>query len=141
MTELKTKKNRASVSKFIRGVEDEQKRKDSKELVKIFTGVTKEKPAMWGTSIIGFGEYHYKYKSGQEGDWMLTGFSPRKQQISLYMMAGFKNQKPLMKKLGKYRVSSGSCLYIKKLSDINVSVLKKIIRSSVAEVKKRYEVK
>ena len=140
MGELKTKKNKTSVAKFISSVPDEQKQKDSKELLKIFKEATKEKPTMWGTSIIGFGSYHYKSeRSTQEGDWPLTGFSPRKQQISIYIMPGFKNYKGLLKKLGKHKISSGSCLYIKKLEDIDKKVLKKLIKDSVKEMKKRYD--
>ena len=98
MAELKTQKNSASVTKFIDSVDDEQKRADAYELVKIFSEVTGEKPMMWGDSIIGFGEYHYKSdRSTQEGNWMLTGFSPRKQQISLYIMSGFKEHSEILK--------------------------------------------
>ncbi len=139
MAELKTKKTTASVSTFLDTVEDEQKKKDCKELVKIFSAVTKEKPAMWGDSIIGFGEYHYKSeRSTQEGDWMLTAFSPRKQNISLYIMSGFSQHTELLKKLGKHKASKGCCLYIKKLEDIDVAVLKKLISASIKEVRKMY---
>jgi nucleoid DNA-binding protein len=137
MAELKTKKNKASVAKFLSQVENEQKRKDSNQLLNIFTEVTKQKPVMWGTSIVGFGSYHYKYKSGQEGDWPLTGFSPRKQNISIYIMPGFKEYKDLMKKLGTYKTAV-SCLYIKRLSDIHIPTLKQLIQRSVADMKKRY---
>ena len=115
MTELKTKKNKASVAEFINSINDSQKREDSKQLLKIFEQITKEKGVMWGSSIIGFGQYHYKSaKSSQEGDWMLTGFSPRKQQFSLYIMSGFDKYKDLLEKLGKHKISGGCCLYIKK---------------------------
>lgn len=140
MAELKTQKNTASVSAFLKGVEDQQQRKDSQELVKIFTEVTKEKPAMWGTSIIGFSSYHYKSeRSKQEGDWLITGFSPRKQKISIYIMSGFKDYSELLGKLGKHKISGGSCLYIKQLSDIDISILKKLIKVSVQDMKKRYK--
>ena len=142
MAELKTQKNKASVAKFLNAIEDEQKRKDSKELLKIFKEVTGEKPCMWGDSIIGFGSYHYKYeRSGQEGDWPLTGFSPRKQRISVYIMPGFSKYESLLKKLGKHKVSKGSCLYIKKLEDIDTDVLVRIIKDSVDVMKKRYDTK
>lgn len=142
MAELKTKKNTASVSQFIASVEDEQKRQDCKDLIKLFEEVTKEKAIMWGTSIIGFGQYHYKSeRSRQEGDWPLTGFSPRKQNLTLYIMSGFKEYQDLLQKLGKHKVSGGSCIYIKRLSDIDTSVLKKIIKDSVKVMKKRYNVK
>ncbi len=142
MAELKTKKTTASVAAFLAAVEDEQKRKDSQELLKIFEKVTGEKPAMWGDSIVGFGQYHYKSeRSKQEGDWPLTGFSPRKQNITLYIMAGFGDQKKLLEKIGKHKVSGGSCLYINRLSDINVDVLKELIKAGVKIMKERYKVK
>lgn len=142
MAELKTKKTTASVAAFLAAVEDEQKRKDSQELLKIFEKVSGEKAAMWGTSIIGFGQYHYKSeRSKQEGDWPLTGFSPRKQNITLYIMAGFADQKKLLEKIGKHKVSGGSCLYINHLSDINVDVLKELIKAGLKVMKERYKVK
>lgn len=139
MAELKTQKNQASVSQFIASVEDEQKRKDSEELLQIFAEVTKEKATMWGTSIIGFGEYYYESeRSSQKGHWPLTGFSPRKQNISIYIMPGFSSYKNILDELGKFKLSKGSCLYIKRLSDINIPSLKKLIKESVKEMKKRY---
>ena len=137
MAELKTQKNNASISKFI-STEDEQKRQDCQGLLKIFEEVTKEKATMWGESIVGFGEYHYKYPSGQEGDWPITGFSPRKQNISIYIMPGFSKYQNFLAKLGKHKVSKGSCLYIKKLVDIDVKILKKLIKDSVSQMKKQY---
>jgi len=138
MAELKTQKNKASVAQFIAAVDDPQKRKDSKELLKIFKEVTKMSPAMWGGSIIGYGSYHYKSKrSKQEGDWMLTGFSPRKQALTIYIMSGFEKYEVLLRKLGKYKHSRG-CLYVKRLEDIEVVVLKKLIKASVADMKKMY---
>ena len=139
MAELKTKKTNASVTKFIAAVEDEKKRKDCKELLKLFKNATGMKPKMWGTSIIGFGSYHYKSeRSCQEGDWPLTGFSPRKANISIYIMPGFKNYQNLLTKLGKHKVSKGSCLYIKKLEDIDTKLLTKLIKDSVKVMQKRY---
>jgi len=140
MAELKTKKNNASVSKFLTAVENDQKRKDSKELLKIFKEATKMKPKMWGTSIVGFGSYHYKSeRSTQEGDWPVTGFSPRKANITVYIMPGFKKYGALLKKIGKHKISGGSCLYIKKLDDIHIPTLKKLIKTSVADMKKIYD--
>jgi hypothetical protein len=140
MAELKTTKNKASVAKFIAAVPDEQKREDAKQLVKLFTAVTKEKPAMWGTSIIGFGSYHYKSeRSAQEGDWPLTGFSPRKQNMTIYIMAGFKDYGTLMKKLGKYKTSGGSCLYFRRLSDLHQPTLRALIEKSVRDMRKRHK--
>lgn len=133
--ELKTRVNTASVEGFLNSVEDEQKRADCFEILKMMKQVTKEDPKMWGASIIGFGSYHYKGASGREGDWMLTGFSPRKQNLTLYLMGGFDLHKDLLKKLGKYKTSVG-CLYIKKLDDVDKTVLKKLVTESVKTMKK-----
>ena len=119
--ELKTKVNDASVTKFLNSVEDEQKRNDSFEILKLMKQITKEEPKMWGSSIVGFGSYHYKGKSGREGDWMLTGFSPRKQNLTLYLMGGFHTHADLLNKLGKFTTGAG-CLYIKKLDDVDKKV-------------------
>ena len=138
MAELKTKVTKASVADFIRKVPDENKRKDAFVLLKLFTSITGEKPKMWGASIIGFGSYHYKSeRSAQEGDWPLTGFSPRKQNLTLYIMSGFSEQATLLKKLGKYKKSVG-CLYINKLEDVNLGVLKQIIKKSLTVMKKKH---
>lgn len=135
MAELKTQKNDASVKDFLSTVKDEQKCNDSFELLKIFTEVTGEKPTMWGSSIVGFGSYHYKSsRSSQEGDWPCTGFSPRKQNLTIYIMPGFDKYKEELGKLGKYKTSV-SCLYVKKLADIDTSVLKNIIKDSAAVMK------
>lgn len=133
--ELKTKVNDASVEKFLNAVKDEQSRKDCYEILKIMKQVTKEEPKMWGSSVVGFGSYHYISKSGREGDWMLTGFSPRKQNLTLYLMGGFDVEKDLLKKLGKFTTSVG-CLYIKKLEDVDKKVLKDLVTSSVKRMKK-----
>jgi len=139
MAELKTKENDASVTEFINSISDKQKREDSLKLLKIFEEVTKEKPKMWGTSIIGFGKYHYKSeRSKQEGDWPLTGFSPRKQALSIYIMTGVGNYKKLLKDLGKYKLSSGSCLYVNKLEDIDIKILKELIKESYAQANKKF---
>ncbi|MBV6400800.1 MAG: hypothetical protein CNIPEHKO_01094 [Anaerolineales bacterium] len=132
--ELKTKVNKASVTAFLNKVDDEQKRTDSFEILKLMKQVTKEEPKMWGSSIVGFGSYHYKSKSGREGDWMLTGFSPRKQNLTLYLMGGFDTHKDLLKKLGKFATSVG-CLYIKKLDDVDKKVLKELVAASVKRMK------
>jgi hypothetical protein len=137
--ELKTKVSKASVDDFLNSIEDEQKRADCFEIAKIMTQVTKEKPKMWGASIVGFGTYHYKGASGREGDWMLTGFSPRKQNLTLYLMGGFDMHKDLLKKLGKFKTSVG-CLYIKKLDDVDKKVLKQLVTQTVKTMKK-YSVK
>ena len=132
--ELKTKVNDVSVEGFLNSVADEQKREDCFEILKLMKQVTKETPRMWGSSIVGFGSYHYVGKSGREGDWMLTGFSPRKQNLTLYLMGGFDSEKDLLKKLGKYKTSVG-CLYIKKLEDVDKKVLKELVTASVKKMK------
>jgi hypothetical protein len=137
MAELKTKINDGSVREFLSAIEDEQKRKDSFKIRSIMEEVTGEVGKMWGSSIIGFGTYHYKYDSGQEGDWMLAGFSPRKQALTLYMMSGNDKFEKELEKLGKHKIGK-SCLYIKKLSDIDETVLRKMIKQSIEIVKKRY---
>lgn len=138
MAELKTKKNNASVAAFLKAVPDEHKRKDSQALLRIFTEITGEKATMWGTSIVGFGMYHYKSeRSSQEGDWPLTGFSPRKQNLTLYILSGPVKHSVALKKLGKFK-ASGGCLYIKRLSDIDIPTLKQLIKTSVAYMKKAH---
>ena len=132
--ELKTKLNDASVEDFLNTVKDEQIRADCFEIAKIMKQVTKAEPKMWGSSIVGFGSYHYKGASGREGDWMLVGFSPRKQNLTLYIMAGFKRYDELMKKLGKFSTGK-SCLYIKKLADVDKKVLKELVSESVQFMK------
>ncbi|MDH3693850.1 MAG: DUF1801 domain-containing protein, partial [Gammaproteobacteria bacterium] len=126
MAELKTKPTKQSIKTFIDSIEDEQKRKDCRIVLKLMRELTGEKAKMWGDSIVGFGTYHYKYKSGREGDWMLTGFSPRKQNLTIYIMPGFSKFETLLKKLGKHKTSK-SCLYIKSLGDIDLDILSKII--------------
>jgi len=136
MAELKTKQNEASVEKFLNSVKDEKQRADSFEVLKLMKEVTKSEPKMWGTSIVGFGKYHYVYASGQEGDWPVTGFSPRKGKMTLYIMTGFDEKSDKMKKLGKYKTGK-CCLYIKKLEDIDLSVLKDLVKNSVEAMKKK----
>ncbi len=138
MAELKTKKTRASVEKFLKSVEHEQRRKDAFELLDMFKQVTKMQPRLWGDSIVGFGEYHYQSeRSAQKGDWPLTGFSPRKSNMTVYIMPGFKNYQDLLVDLGKHKTSV-SCIYFSKLENIDKKVLKQIIRKSVADMKKCY---
>lgn len=129
MGELKTKKNKASVAAFIKSIPNEQMRKDANILLKMFSEITGEKPVMWGTSIIGYGDYHYKYASGREGDWMLVGFSPRKANLSLYIHPGNVDPK-LLKQLGPNTPSMG-CLYIKRLSDVDQKVLREVITAGM----------
>jgi hypothetical protein len=141
MAALKTQKNKASVKEFLQAVPDEKKRKDAETVLKMMKEVTGEKPFMWGDSIVGFGSFHYKSKrSKQEGDWFITGFSPRKANLTLYIMPGIGLYKELAGQLGKCK-TGGSCLYIKQLSDINKEVLKKLIQQAYQqfpEWKKKY---
>jgi len=134
MAELKTKPTQASVKDFLNQIPDKERRDDCFAIAKIMEEVTGDKPKMWGPSIVGFGTYHYKYASGREGDWPVTGFSPRKKDLTLYIMMGFEKHADLMKQLGKYS-NAKSCLYIKRLSDIHVPTLKKLIKSSVKDLK------
>ncbi len=138
MAELKTKLNDGDVLEFVNAVNDDVKRTDSLALLKLFTKITGEKPKMWGTSIIGFGQYHYKSeRSSQEGDWPLTGFSPRKQSLTLYLMPGFKDYEKLLAKLCKHKVSVG-CVYIKRLTDVNTDVLEQLISETYHAMKKQH---
>jgi len=135
MAELKTKVTTQSAKEFLNTIEPESKRLDGLILLELFEKVTGEKPVMWGTSIVGFGKYHYKSeRSTQEGDWLLVGFSPRKQNLTLYIMAGNEQSQDLLKKLGKHK-SSGGCLYINKLSDVDTSVLPALIKKSYLQMK------
>lgn len=137
MSDLKTTPNDANVEAFLNSIEHDKRREDSLAMLDIMKEVTGEKPQMWGPSIVGFGTYHYKYKSGREGDWMLTGFSPRKQSLTLYIMSGFHHYDELLQKLGKFKTGK-SCLYINKLEDVDMEVLKKMIRESVKMMKEKY---
>jgi len=130
MAENKTTRNRGSVSEFLKKVKDPHQRADSQVILKMMQEATGERPAMWGSSIVGFGSYHYKYASGREGDMPLTGFSPRKQNLTLYIMGGFDRYKDLLARLGKFKTGEG-CLYIKRLEDVHQPTLKKLIRESV----------
>ncbi|MEM7206339.1 MAG: DUF1801 domain-containing protein [Pseudomonadota bacterium] len=139
MSELKTKKSNASVAAFLDSVEHDQRRADGFALIEIFKKATNMQPRLWGDSIVGFGEYHYKSeRSSQEGDWPLTGFSPRKRNMTVYIMPGFSKYKKLLAKLGKHKTSV-SCLYFSKLENIDVDVLAQIIEQSVEEMKMHYE--
>ena len=127
MAELKTKKNTASVDEFIAGVGDETRREDARTVLNIMQKVTGKEPRMWGSSIVGFDEYHYRYDSGHEGDMCVIGFSPRASALTLYTLADFDGKEGLLAKLGKHKTGKG-CLYIKRLSDVDGKVLEAIIR-------------
>lgn len=135
MADVKTKRNKASVSGFLAKIKDKQARADSQAIVRLMQEVTRLKPEMWGPSIVGFGSYHYKYASGREGDMPLTGFSPRKQNLTLYIMGGFERYAGILATLGKYK-TGGVCLYIKRLDDVHLPTLKKLVRESVKVMKK-----
>ncbi len=130
MTELKTQKHDGSVEAFLNSVENERKRSDSLALLALMQEVTGEEAAMWGSSIVGFGSYHYTYASGREGDWFVTGFAPRKQNLTLYIMAGFDGYEALLARLGKHKTGK-SCLYINKLTDVDMEVLRELVQQSV----------
>ena len=138
MAELKTKPNRKSVTTYIKSIEDYKKRKDCITLMAMMKEITGKRPKMWGESIVGYGKYHYKYKSGREGDWFVTGFAPRKQNISIYIMPGFSKYQTIMKKLGKYKLGV-SCLYIKTLEDVDHKLLHQLISKSVKDMDRIYE--
>lgn len=127
--ENKTQITNQSVEAFLNGVENEKRRKDSFKILELMQQITGHEPKMWGPSIIGFGTYHYKYASGREGDFLATGFSPRKTALTLYIMSGFSNYDELMGKLGKYKTGK-SCLYVKNLEDLNLNVLRELIKTS-----------
>ncbi len=132
-SDLKTKPTKYDVEKFLNKVEDEKKREDSFRVLEMMKKITKEDPVMWGPSLIGFGSYHYKYASGREGDWFVTGFSPRKQNLTLYIMSGFNEYDELLAKLGKHKTGK-SCLYIKNLDDVDQNVLKEMIKKSFKKI-------
>ena len=132
MAEAKTKPTKASVKEFLNQVPEKERREDCFAVAKIMEEITGEKPKMWGPSIVGFGTRHYKYASGREGDWPVAAFSPRKTDLTLYILTGSED-KELMEKLGKYKTGK-SCLYIKRLSDVHLPTLKKLIKASVKTV-------
>ncbi len=131
--ELKTKETGASVARFVDAVE-ESRRADCRALVKMLERVTKSKARMWGSSIVGCGDYHYKYESGRESDWFMAGFSPRKKELVLYLMGGIQREPALLKRLGKHKTGKG-CLYIKQLSDVDTKVLEQILVRGVRYLK------
>ena len=137
MAKNKTTTTTRNVKDFIGEIENETKRDESYQLIEIFRELTGFEPVMWGPSIVGFGSYHYKYESGHEGDAPLTGFSPRKDAFAIYLATAFNKKEELLKELGKHKTGAG-CLYVKKLDDIKLPVLKKLITHSVAHIKKLY---
>lgn len=140
MAENKTKAGTASVAQFLSAIDNERRRADAKKVAAMMRKATGKRAKLWGTSIVGFGRYHYKYESGREGDFMLVGFSPRKQNLAIYIMPGFDEFSGLMNKLGKYKTGK-SCLYVNKLDDVDEKVLQQLIERSVKMMRKRYNVK
>ena len=136
MAELKTKPNDQDVNQFIESIQEADKREACQVLVQLMQEVTGEPPKMWGDSMVGFGTYHYKYASGREGDWFITGFSPRKQNLTIYFLEGFEQHQALLERLGKHKVSK-SCLYVNRLSDIDLGVLRELVRASYAVMAKK----
>ena len=130
MTELKTKANAGSVDAFLQSIEDERKRSDSITIVEMMKRLTGDAPRMWGDNVVGFGDTHYKYASGREGDWFKVGFSPRKQNLTLYLTYGFEEDKDLMQKLGKHKIGK-ACLYINRLADVDMQVLETLVKRVV----------
>lgn len=137
MTELKTKKNTKSVSAFLDQVKHPERKKDAKAMLNIMREITGKKPVMWGSSIVGFDSYHYRYPTGHEGDMCILGFSPRKEALVIYTMPGYQEFGPLLKKLGPHKIGK-SCLYIRHLDQTNLPTLKKILKSAYHATKKRY---
>ena len=133
MAEPKTKDTGKSVSAFLKNIADKGRREDCLAVVDIMRDVTKEDPKMWGASIVGFGRYRYKYASGREAEWPITGFSPRKGDLTLYLTSGFESSTDLMKRLGKYKTGK-SCLYVKKLADVDLGILKQLVAKSVKQM-------
>ena len=138
MAENKTQPTKASVTAFINAIDNPEKRADARKLAAMMRKATGKRAKMWGPSMVGYGTYHYRYASGREGDFMMTGFSPRKQALTVYIMAGFSKYDALMKKLGKYKTGK-SCLYIKRLSDVDEAVLQRLIGESVKYMRKNYD--
>jgi len=137
VTELKTRPSGASVEAFLQGVGDEGRREDCLALLALMRRVTGAEAEMWGSSIVGFGSYHYRYASGREGDWFLTGFSPRKRDLTLYIMAGFSGYDDLLARLGPHKTGK-SCLYVKRLADLDLEVLEELVAASVEHMRGAY---
>lgn len=135
--EQKTRPTDADVEAFLESIEDEEMRHDARRLVRLMRGVTRRPPVMWGPSIVGFGRYRYRYASGREGEWMLTGFAPRRREFSLYLMCGLDGNPDLLKRLGKHRRGKG-CLYVRRLADVDLRVLRELVRRSVAQTREKW---
>ncbi|HVS14755.1 MAG TPA: DUF1801 domain-containing protein [Thermoanaerobaculia bacterium] len=137
MAELETRETDASVEAFLDAIADPARQEDCRQVLELMREVAGEPPKMWGSSIVGFGSYHYRYESGREGDWFLCGFSPRKQSLTLYLMDGFSGYPELMAKLGKHKTGR-SCLYVNRLDDLDREVLRRLVERSVAAMRARH---
>lgn len=137
MSELKTRPTDESVDEYLAAIEDEERRRDCRRLVEMMRQATAAEPALWRPGIVGFGRYHYVYDSGREGDWFLTGFANRKQALTLYIMAGFGRYEDLLERLGKHKTGK-SCLYVKRLDDIDLDVLEELVGASVEHLRNTY---
>lgn len=135
MAENKTKATKASVAAYVAAIQDEERRNDCAQLIKLMTSITKQPATMWGPTIVGFGSYHYKYESGREGDMCVTGFSSRKPNISIYVLAESAAQKKLLARLGKHKMAK-ACLSVRRMADIDIKVLRELVAGSIAEVRK-----
>lgn len=137
MAENKIKETDASVEAFLDAIQDDEKRQDCRKVLQLMKEVTGAEPRIWGGGMVGFGSYHYKYPSGREGDWFLTGFAPRARELTLYITAGFDRYEALLADLGKFKTGR-SCLYLKRLADVDLGVLRKLIAASVDHMRKQY---
>ena len=135
--DLKTKPGKANVGEFVGAIDDAKKRGDAERLIAMMKEISGEDPVMWGSSIIGFGRYRYTYASGKTGEWMITGFSSRKSALSIYIMPGFSDQDGLLSKLGKYKTGK-SCLYVKRLDDVDMEILRELVARSYSFMKEKY---
>lgn len=140
MAENKTRATNASVKQFLLGIEDRQQRRDLKKIAAMMRRATGKRARMWGPGIVGYGSYHYRYESGREGDFLITGYAPRKQAMAIYILPGFARFGKLMDKLGTYKTGK-SCLYIKRLADVDEKVLEQLIRDAVNYMRKHYDTK
>lgn len=134
---MTTRPTDSEVDAFLGAIEDEEKRADCLDLARMMREVTGAEPRLWGSGMVGFGSYHYRYQSGREGDWFLTGFAPRKKELTVYIVSGFDRHGELMRRLGTYKTGK-SCLYIKRLADVDVETLRELVRQSVAHVRETY---
>jgi len=136
MAELKTRPSGKSVRRFLDAIGDDRMRENARTVYRMMRRITRKNAKLWGPSIVGFGSYHYRYASGREGDWPLTGFSPRKQNLTIYIMDGFERHTALMRKLGPHKTGR-SCLYLRDLEEVNMDVLEQIVRRSVERMARK----